>query len=184
MEIAPVHGDSRESRLLSLPPEIRNIIYRYALVDGKMIYIRYPHNLTGAPGVLQVNRQLRSETVDIYYKENTFNFYIHHYSPEGLMKWCGSSEARLRCKKNFHFVNYRDMVWTNLLKWLRAYYHHRVTGIGLPANYSSGTDVAAARLFEMVYKWRAQGLTIEAVEERLEEMHLVLAAMDSSGLRW
>ena len=64
--------DSHESRLLSLPPEIRNTIYRYALVQRE-ISIRAPAFATAEqPAVLQVNHQIRTEAIDIYYYENEF----------------------------------------------------------------------------------------------------------------
>lgn len=49
MEAIPGPLDSRESRLLSLPPEIRNMIHRYALVEEGAIEFRYPYILPALP---------------------------------------------------------------------------------------------------------------------------------------
>jgi hypothetical protein len=72
------------------------------------------------------------------------------------------------------------MVWTNPLKWLRAFYHYEVTGINTREGIFYGTAQAAGRLFRAVEKWREQGLTWEAVEDDLEMMHSVLPEVDGN----
>lgn len=58
---------------LSLPGEIRNNIYRYALVSPKpyTVKLQFPPSDTG---LLRANKQIYSEASTIFYHENTFRF--------------------------------------------------------------------------------------------------------------
>ena len=179
MERESGYQDSRESRLLSLPPEIRNLIYRYALVEGE-INIGHPHVLPTLPGALQVNKQVRSETLDIYYKENVFVWYIDQFNADALTQWCLSSWDRYFAQMSFALTVYRKVSWTNVLRWLRAYYDFEVIGITPPEWRPSPVINAVDRLFAAVESWRKQGLNWEAIEENLEMMHSVLAEVDEN----
>ncbi|KAK4544354.1 hypothetical protein LTR36_004245 [Oleoguttula mirabilis] len=63
------------NRLLTLPPELRNQIYRYVLVRDHLISLpcsvaRRPAAIE--PPLLAVNRHIRTEAESIFYGENTF----------------------------------------------------------------------------------------------------------------
>lgn len=69
--------------LLSLPAELRNRIYAYALVQGPYIYIevddptqRYYGCGQGGeqPGLTRTCRQIRNESLHLFYELNTFRF--------------------------------------------------------------------------------------------------------------
>lgn len=68
--------------LLSLPGEIRNRIYFYVLHDD-WPYIPYRFHQHGQPqpGVTCVSRQLRTESLSIYYAVNSFSLCLER--PEG-----------------------------------------------------------------------------------------------------
>ncbi len=61
---------------LTLPGEIRNEIYRYALVVGRRPFAIQPperlHHELGATSLFRVNKQVFWETSTIFYHENTF----------------------------------------------------------------------------------------------------------------
>ena len=71
-----------EAHLLGLPPELRNSIWRYALTEPDGIWLPYVDRSWkyGArcfrsikePGLLAVSRQVRNETLEMFYYENTF----------------------------------------------------------------------------------------------------------------
>ena len=62
------------SRLLSLPPELRNHIYRYVLVQEHPVNVRYTiRTILREPTLLATNRQIRSEALCLFYAENTFH---------------------------------------------------------------------------------------------------------------
>ncbi|KAK5112292.1 hypothetical protein LTR85_011564 [Meristemomyces frigidus] len=62
---------SRDSQLLALPPELRNIIYRCVLVSDTPINISCEASIT-PPTLLDTCRRIREEAISIYYHENTF----------------------------------------------------------------------------------------------------------------
>ena len=62
-------AQSQNASLLSLPPEIRNFIYTYALYNSS------PIKLTGTqkmPSIIYTNRQIRSEKIAMWAAINTF----------------------------------------------------------------------------------------------------------------
>lgn len=87
----------RESLLLKLPGELRNTIYRHALVKSKSIE---PDTAEAKAdlALLQVNQQIRREAIKIYYSENTFFFRYSNKIVGVLQKWApslGKQQARL-----------------------------------------------------------------------------------------
>ena len=68
-----------ECPLLELPAEIRNEIWSYALDTPDSITIENRRPYFHEPGLLAVNRQVRSETVGIWYHD--INFYIAGSNP-------------------------------------------------------------------------------------------------------
>lgn len=65
------------AHLLGLPPELRNRIYRHAIVSQQPINVTLegsPHrgHFTITPALTAINRQLRRETRAIFLEENTF----------------------------------------------------------------------------------------------------------------
>lgn len=57
--------------LLGLPDEIRNTIWRAALVEDKPIDMAFL-KLRGLPELISTSKSVRSETLGIYYDDNTF----------------------------------------------------------------------------------------------------------------
>jgi hypothetical protein len=101
--------DSRDSQLLSLPAEIRVIIYKYVLIsNGDIGMVNYAHQ----PRLLQTNKQVRNEALDLYYKENIFNWRVQHYDALAYLKWCRSSPHRQDACVTWHFHGKRR--WDNL----------------------------------------------------------------------
>ncbi|TKA70392.1 hypothetical protein B0A55_05615 [Friedmanniomyces simplex] len=161
-----------ESPFLRIPGELRNEIYRYALLEDDTIKIN-KHAKPAQPGMLQTNRQCRKEAGDIYYHENTFLFGISHF------------EASIYVHYFLILMN-----WANLLIWLEAYWNHECGGIvGNTGSSSSGSEggggghgkanadaKAATHLFAMVKKiMQRKALGWEDAREFLEEAHAALA---------
>lgn len=65
---------------LRLPPELRNVIYRLVLVTFDNKGGLFPVFLT-QPALTRVNRQIRKETLGIFYAENKFAMNIHILDP-------------------------------------------------------------------------------------------------------
>ncbi|KAK0831457.1 hypothetical protein LTR73_002839 [Friedmanniomyces endolithicus] len=191
-----------ESPFLRIPGELRNEIYRYALLEDDTIKIN-KHTKPAQPGVLQTNRQLRKEAGDIYYHENTFLFGISHFEasiyvspiysladPDQTrhrslqkvtlihppqIKWCQSSPRRRWCKTTAHVS--RSQNWANLLVWLEAYWNHDCGGIVWSEEGKANADAkAATHLFATVKKMMLRkSLAWEDAREFLEDAHAALA---------
>jgi len=73
-------ASSTSSKLLELPPEVRDKIFRYALVSNEPIKLQFSsrwwpsrrRRFTMIPGLITASKQLRSETQRIFFEENTF----------------------------------------------------------------------------------------------------------------
>lgn len=76
--------------LLTIPPEMRNRIYRCALVQPEPIQLRPANRWPESPPLLQTCHQIRSESSGIYYQENTFEVHIHKYDAAKYIKWYGT----------------------------------------------------------------------------------------------
>jgi hypothetical protein len=75
----PINTGNTESRFLSLPPELRNEIYRLALTKpGRIWFLCGTHHFDkhAVPPLLQVCRQIRDEALPIYFGGNSFSFFI------------------------------------------------------------------------------------------------------------
>ncbi|KAK4611195.1 uncharacterized protein CLAFUR5_13878 [Fulvia fulva] len=76
------------SRLLGVPGELRNRIYRYVLLQESPIIVTD----TGfdRPGLMSTCKAVRTETVKIYYEENKFTVDIINLSSETLVAFLRS----------------------------------------------------------------------------------------------
>ena len=169
------HTDSRHSRLLSLPAEIRNRIYNYALVEGR-IEIQSHSEPPPQPALLQVNRQIRSEARQMYYRENNFVWFINDYDCGTFIRWSQSSERR---KHANHIWKMGGLcVWENVLQWLEAIYYNRVDGPAWHGEERVGDSAAVVHLMEAVRSmgWD-QGLSWMEVKANLQHMRRALAAI-------
>lgn len=77
-QASPVQFDTRKTSadssttITDLPPEIRNDIWTMLLVQPKAIAVSPTRPFVKEPALLAVNRQIRSETMSIWYAENSF----------------------------------------------------------------------------------------------------------------
>jgi len=126
------------SPLFKLPPELRNMIYRYAIISNTELPISKSHGIPEAP-LLQVNKLIRSETYELFYLENKFTCVVHNYDPASLMlshrRWqalyqipgtslnadTGTISIDLQGNRN----------WDNLVAWFR--FVHEVACCGMHA---------------------------------------------------
>lgn len=171
----PAHG----SRLLSLPPELRNNIYHLVLVEPRAIVIDDQRPPPPEPGLLSVCKQIRSEAIGVYFKANLFRFIIHDLDATTYIRWCVASHKRKSCHKRFEVRESYN--WTNLLVWLKAYYDGRCRRVG-PTKRGRGIPMVVYNLFKVVDNLSCiHALSWEQVAVNLEYMHEALKMTDS---RW
>ncbi|KAK5737692.1 hypothetical protein LTR17_006554 [Elasticomyces elasticus] len=77
---------STGSRLLDLPPELREMIFTFALVSTNPVDIlNIPKNHVAA--LTQTSQHLRGETIGMYYHQNTFKLNIDIDTIHTALKW-------------------------------------------------------------------------------------------------
>ena len=126
-EIAP-----QATPLLNIPPELRNKIYRFSLVNtGDPFYTNWVdvnHYWPEQPALLQTCRQIKQEATSIYYEENEFFLCV------GLLDNMPTSQHWILTQAPCHHVTVNlvcsDKVsWSGLNTWLRRYYEGGVSGL-------------------------------------------------------
>lgn len=173
------------SRLLSIPPELRNRIYRNVLLDPGRINV----SATGftEPELLLTCKQIRSEAMGIFYNECTFVLDNDDYDPTTAIAWTmklrALSKRKIitnRCGPPTIFSQTRPTPsWTNLLKWVKAC-HERQAG----AMYAGETRKDAGA--HIISACLLMGVNLRdtpwaGLEKVLEHQHCALVALDE---RW
>lgn len=128
---APPHPASKTNscRLLSLPGELRNRIYRAALVSDRTIEIDKARWSTHQPALLKTCRTIRAEAYRLFYLENKISTNIHDWNPvvkyefQKLM-----ANHRIRPKQLNHYFT-GGPNWQNLMDWLQAVHQGRIGAI-------------------------------------------------------
>jgi len=72
---------------MSLAAELRNKIYRYTIVPPVLDVTDFRN--AGEPGLLAVCKQIRSEAINIYYRENNFRISITLHNPDEWLYFAG-----------------------------------------------------------------------------------------------
>jgi hypothetical protein len=131
------HKTPSPSPLLRLPGELRNAIYRLALVEeeGNRTLIQNTTHGILEPGLLLANRQLRHEARPMYYFENSFDLPIANYNPvaivpfnnitRNLEKHYDDKNLKLN-KPRLRFVDGRECPdWHHIMTWLEHFHAGR-----------------------------------------------------------
>jgi len=110
------------SALLNLPPELRIIIFEFALiVDGNIAVTTD----TKTPALFATNRQVRSETIPIWYGKNEFRFVVNQCDASLVQKFDQQAvppEQRDSFGTKVVFTLENEPNWSNLREWCRAVY--------------------------------------------------------------
>jgi hypothetical protein len=109
-----------ESPLFKLPPELRTMIYRFALHTDEDIEITESHGIP-EPALLSVSKIIRSETHKVFYFENEFSCMIEHYSPATMQlarRKVSLADPRGGIRLPKTMVYHQQRHWGNLVRWL------------------------------------------------------------------
>jgi hypothetical protein len=159
--------------LLGLPGELRNRIYRYALVQHDRIIIdKNDGNGCMQPGILRVCRQLRQEITKIYYEENTFRLNIYDCRLEPQPKhWIWKTGEQLWMSSS------GEPMWSNLIEWMRRIHKRQllcIPGKPIDPDNSDGLPTLLWRTGEIATE--LHGLPWAQVEKVLEKVRDVFNA--------
>ncbi|TPX13613.1 uncharacterized protein E0L32_006084 [Thyridium curvatum] len=82
-------GQSRVS-FSHLPPQVREMVYRYALVrDEPIKNDEWPLAVLMPPALAQLNKETRREVIEIYFGENTFHLHLRASDFDRWSKFIG-----------------------------------------------------------------------------------------------
>ena len=120
---------SSSSRFLSLPGELRNRIYRFALTGPRTIEIDKTRWSTHQPALLKTCKTIRAEALRLFYIENKISTNIHDWDP--IVKYRFQqlmTSHNIRPQQLHHYFtgvpNYQ-----NLYQWLQAVHQGRIGAI-------------------------------------------------------
>ncbi|EME84624.1 uncharacterized protein MYCFIDRAFT_195623 [Pseudocercospora fijiensis CIRAD86] len=123
----PSAKDEQKCRLLTLPGELRNRIYRLVLLTANNEKISISSTGFSRPALTRVNKQVRRETLKIFYYENRFKTTIHAFHPALLRKFIAcictaDSELEQRLLSYTLSVPLDSPSWSNLMAWAKEYH--------------------------------------------------------------
>lgn len=179
----PQSSTDGRSLLLKLPPELRNTIYRFALVSDANIDIHFPH--FDESSLLMVCKQIRREASPIFYLENNFYLLVHNYDSTACLKWKEKIDVLVHRQEIPSALNYiggstrSAPSWRNLQEWLRRIHDGTVLFSINPPTQTASQDVVDLMLggmFSMVV--RMQSLPWVDVAKELQEQRVILAKLD------
>lgn len=107
--------------LLELAPELRNHIYEYALLSGDDTMITNAG--FAAPGLLAVNKQIRSEAKPVFYARSRFQIVMHDFHAVAIYRWVLiASEMGIQPTADAFYLSTQSTWtphWRNLVGWAR-----------------------------------------------------------------
>ena len=111
-----------QSPLFNLSPELRNMIYRFAIVAEDNVRITKTSGIP-EPALLSVSKTVRSEAFGIFYFENEFFAVVERYDPATVLLAMRRSSRYapaigLAGIRRVVLPNHQDPNWNNLVKWL------------------------------------------------------------------
>lgn len=179
-------NETSTSPLLNLPGELRNIIYRYALLDDNPVPVTTQgYNRSSLLGTC---RRIRRETFTLFYEESIFLVRTVDYNRDNLYAWKTLLRSGIVCPTSLKWMTMcsnRTPDWANVLTWARRRHEDRwMHPMRSPealkaAGNRDKTKFALGAMFQMVAAMRDQPWPL--VERTLVQMRPMLEAIDA---RW
>jgi hypothetical protein len=153
--------------MFKLPGELRNHIYRYALVAPAQIEIT--KNNWQQPALLQVCHQIRTEASTIYYMENNFLVRAPYYDYSTYFNWY---RYVMRFDQTNDVIQYllssSEPRWSCVKKRARLGYYDHVCINSNEPNASRKRNVVTGA-FALVLECKDMGLSWDQAEKLLEK---------------
>ncbi|KAK5124394.1 hypothetical protein LTR85_001611 [Meristemomyces frigidus] len=174
----PAVKTRRVANLLTLPGELRNRIYRLALVAHDDITVDKEN--WKQPALLQVCKRIRKEGSSIYYEENKFGFDATDFNSDALISWFQHGKRFPKSIEQGSCGPTGRNDWGNLLRWLKRCFEVRMFGISA-ADWSSSEIKTAVTAFKLADNLRLVRLGWEQVHIALE---LYRQGLKDAGQVW
>jgi hypothetical protein len=119
----------QDSPLLNLPGELRNRIYRFAIINPLSIELDVGRWQNHQPALLRTCKQVRIEALRLFYIENKMTTNIHDWDPVVKVR-CSEllTSHNIRSHHLYHYFT-GGPNWENLLAWLKAVFEGKIGGI-------------------------------------------------------
>jgi hypothetical protein len=163
-----------------MPAEIRNMIWESTLIEDDFIVVTEDSNLLS--GLLQVNRLVRDETLEIYYSYNVFHVPIvdykavpHILAMQRIMLHDKPTKEIPDTKPGIYYSFTGRHDWTNLETWIRAEFNRRVVGMVGPRWHDNKNLRCLAGLFEAVHHVMISQAQWEVVEGLLPGLRQMMS---------
>ncbi|KAK5692882.1 hypothetical protein LTR97_010358 [Elasticomyces elasticus] len=162
-----------------LPAELRNAIYERVLPLGRRIRFDTYAKLK-LPALLQVCRQIRNETVGMYYNGNSFVIQTRGCKPGPCASWKQRLQAMgLRnVKTDIAIMLSSEPNWANLMQWCKAV--HSGDAIGPVQGYChSSHDRFVAAAMDIARSYKGKPGTWDQCEALLKSLRYAIANYES-----
>jgi hypothetical protein len=199
------HSPSSRCHLLALPGELRNWIYRLAVVSNHSIEVGPKGYVRSA--LLATSHEIRAETLQIFYYENRFDILALELDPTTLARWCqmlttlertpsyqfnasnpcaadsAATTAEIglisqrRISMNPHIR--QTAHWTNLMRWVHQWHIGAIPArLTYPAQLQNAEVRIVHAMFDMAMVMRGQPWSV--VGAVLSVQRPVLVAMNKA----
>lgn len=114
--------------LLKLPPELRITIFEYALIADDTLPVT---SETQLPALFATNRQIRQETMPIWFTKYDFDFSINNCDASVAIKFYQGTALKhydTLGKQSYSMWSGRPS-WKNVLYWSRAVFEGNMPGL-------------------------------------------------------
>ncbi|CAK1357458.1 hypothetical protein CB0940_07807 [Cercospora beticola] len=172
-------NEPQQPTLLTIAPELRNMIYEYALVESRTVQIR-----AGArePGLLAVCRQIRAEARGIWLSMNTFRFTIRDCDGRQISSFHQHASKLKKISLNLR----GNRKWDNIITWAHLVYQHRGYRLKIP-HPGLRTKVPRSEMWDIVHTATSMAhdlshLPWPRVQKNLELIRIMAAYRDKSWL--
>lgn len=186
-QVTPSHSTSptnSASPLLNLPPELRNRIYRFALIEPNTVHVHRAGWSFHQPALLKSCRQIRHEALGLFYLENKICTEIRDWSPAVRTRVNQLLAANgILSSQQMHHRFKGEPNWANLLAWLKDMYEGRIIGISDCVDRERALDRKLIGFMFMLVRTSKRHLPWPAVQNLLEAQRGMLGMLDRRWLR-
>lgn len=172
-------GRKLQRRLLTLPPELRNQIWREVLLFPAPLLVNGPSGPLMQPGLLRVSKALRQEASGIWYMENEFIVQIDDFDATAWKRWRNSALYRKEAPTCLRIPASTN--WSNLKQWLKDVLEGQSAGITEPPASDADHIKLLWQLLQVVKREYEAKAGWNEVEERLEDIR---KAMGWVNMAW
>jgi hypothetical protein len=151
-------------------PELRNTIYRLALVSNNTIEVGAADAPPMDPPLVMTCSQIRREARGIYYQENTVNFTVLDYDVRKIVTWLDRSSAHhdlyANARLTLSVTNQYTICWYNLHNWTCMYRKGRITRLTLASSsLAAGSDPQTSHV--ALEQYRQSSMSPDPVRHRI-----------------